>query len=77
MSEAQGGMSSTSRAVQTARERRCEHCGSPLLGKHSQLYCDATCRAMAFRMRQKERMRSILTNLKATVAEFEELVDRD
>lgn len=52
MLEVRRAVSSSSCAVQTPMERHCEHCGSLLHGKGSQLYCNATCRAMAHRARQ-------------------------
>ena len=66
----------TSRAVQTAGARRCEHCGSLLHGKGTQFYCTAKCRAMAYRARKTETVRVIVERLKDDIAQLEELVDR-
>lgn len=63
-----------SRAVQTAGERRCKHCGSPLRGKGSQRYCNATCRGREFQARRRTNALEVLDTLKEGVAALELLL---
>ena len=77
MVETGGAVSSTSRAVQTPRERQCANCGDPLHGKHDQRYCDATCRAKGHRVQKAAKARAILQTLKDNIAELEVLVGRE
>ena len=69
-------MTMPSTSSDTVDSRQCEGCAQPIDGKPGKRFCNARCRARASRRREKERMQTILSDLKDTVAKFEDLVGR-
>ena len=64
-------------SVPVDQSRRCEGCERALVGPPSKKCCDARCRALASRRRQRERMQALVQRLKNDVAELEQLIGED
>ena len=57
--------------------RHCEGCGAPIRGRQGKKHCNARCRAVASRLKQRARAEAILTIVKDRIAELEDLLGQD